>query len=41
MIWLCLSLAMVLGIALLWWYAWRQRHRKPPTPTQPYREWKD
>jgi hypothetical protein len=41
MIWLGLSAAMVIAIALLWWRAWRQRKVKPPKPAQPYREWKD
>jgi hypothetical protein len=40
-IWLALSVAMVVGIACLWWFAWLRRNRKPPKPTRPYREWKD
>jgi hypothetical protein len=40
-IWLAFSAAMVVGIAGLWWFAWLRRKRRPPTPTQPYREWKD
>ena len=41
MIWLALSGGMVIAIALLWWFAWRDRDRKPPRPAKPYREWKD
>jgi hypothetical protein len=41
MLWLAFSAAVVFAIALVWWDGWRRRKRKPPTPRQPYREWKD
>jgi hypothetical protein len=41
MIWLALSVGMIATIGCLWWRAWLRRNRKPPKPTQPYREWKD
>jgi hypothetical protein len=41
MLWLAFSLAVIVAIALLWWFAMRQRHAKPPRPSRPYREWKD
>jgi len=41
MIWLALSIGMVVAIGLLWWLAWRNRDKKPPKPSQPYREWQD
>jgi hypothetical protein len=41
MIWLALSVAVICAGGLLWWFAWQRRNRKPPKPSQPYREWKD
>lgn len=41
MIWLAFSLGVIVSIACLWWFAWQRRDRKPPTPRQPHREWKD
>jgi hypothetical protein len=41
MLWLAFSLGVVAAIGSLWWYAWLRRDRKPPTPSRPYREWKD
>jgi len=31
----------IAAIACLWWFAMRRRNRRPPSPTRPYREWKD
>jgi len=41
MIWLAFSMAMIVAIGCLWWFAWQRRNRQPPKPAQPYREWKD
>jgi hypothetical protein len=41
MIWLALSVGVIAAIGCVWWRAWLHRNRKPPTPAQPYREWKD
>jgi cytoskeletal protein RodZ len=41
MLWLAFSLAVIVAIACLWWFAMRQRNRQPPKPTRPYRQWKD
>jgi hypothetical protein len=41
MMWLALSVAMVVAIGGLWWFAWLRRKRQPPKPTGPFREWKD
>ena len=40
-IWLAFSLAVIVAIACLWWFAMRRRNRRPPKPARPYREWKD
>lgn len=41
MMWLAFSLAVIVAIGCLWWFAWLRRDRTPPKPTRPYREWKD
>ncbi len=33
--------AVVVFVGGLFLYAWLRRNRRPPKPTQPYREWKD
>lgn len=37
--WLLLALLPLLGIFIAWWYGWRRRNRKPPTPSRAYKEW--
>lgn len=39
--WLLLALVFVAWIVLKGLLGWKQRKRTPPTPKQPYREWKD
>ncbi len=41
MMWLAFSLAVIVAIGCLWWFAWLRKDRRPPKPTRPYREWKD
>lgn len=41
MLWLAFSLSVIVALACLWWFAMRQRHKRPRTPSRPYREWKD
>jgi len=33
--------AVAVFVAGLFVYPWERRNRRPPQPTQPYREWKD
>ncbi len=35
------ALLVIAGVAGAFLVSWRKRKQKPPTPTQPYREWKD
>ncbi|HEY5637188.1 MAG TPA: hypothetical protein VIS77_09835 [Burkholderiales bacterium] len=39
--WLLLALVFVAWIVLKAALGWKQRNDEPPTPKQPYREWKD
>jgi len=41
MLWLAFSAAVIAALGGLWWYAWLRRNRNPPTPSLPYRQWKD
>ena len=36
-----MALVVIATVAGAFYVSWRRRKVKPPTPTQPYREWKD